>query len=54
MGAAIPLAMTLALAVKGNLPCGEDSVGMDVRTDSVDCQDEIIPEGEDEEVSCLL
>lgn len=50
MGAAIPLAMTLALAVKSNLP-GE-AVALDVRTDSVECQDEVIPQDEDAEVCC--
>lgn len=51
MGAAIPAALSLALAIQDNLPCPKASVQMQVTTDSVDCLDEVIPPEELAEVS---
>lgn len=54
MGAAIPVCLSLTLAIRDALPCGEEGTTMDVRTGSVDVNDEIIPDdGSENEVSTL-
>ncbi|KAM0789200.1 hypothetical protein ACM66B_000045 [Microbotryomycetes sp. NB124-2] len=54
MGAAIPLALSLGLAIRDNLPGGGEGsdsvVEMHVRTGSCAVQDEITPEDEDEDL----
>jgi hypothetical protein len=49
MGAAIPLAMTLALAIQDNLPCPNDSTDRRIYTGSEECVDKVVPStaGED-------
>lgn len=54
MGAAIPVALTLALAIPDHLPCGPAGVEQTVQTGSTDCWDEILPLGEDGEEDVRL
>lgn len=43
MGAAIPLCLSLAFSIREAIPGGEKVVEMDVRTGSIEVQDEIVP-----------
>jgi hypothetical protein len=43
MGAAIPHAMTLALAIQDNLPCEKEATDLRIYTGSEECIDEVIP-----------
>lgn len=55
MGAAIPVALTLALAVPDQLPCASQGVQLQVMTGSTDCFDEIAPTNADgEEDVCFF
>jgi hypothetical protein len=51
MGAAIPHLATLAVSLPSILPFAPDEIHTDILTGSVEVQDEIIPEDEDEDVS---
>lgn len=51
MGAAIPHLMQLILALPPILPFASDEIHIDVTTGTVDVQDEIIPDDEDEDIS---
>ena len=46
MGAAIPLALSIALAIRDAVPGGVDAFHMDVRTGTSTVRDEITPEDE--------
>lgn len=46
MGAAIPLALSIALAIRDAVPGGADSFEMDVRTGTSTVRDEITPSDE--------
>lgn len=51
MGAAIPHLATLAVSLPAILPFPADEVHIEILTGSVEVQDEIIPEDEDEDIS---
>ena len=51
MGAAIPHLMQLALSLPSILPYSQDEILTEVLTDTVDVQDELLPEDEDEDIS---
>jgi ribonuclease P/MRP protein subunit RPP20 len=51
MGAAIPHLVQLSLALPPILPFPPDDIHMEVLTGTVEVQDEIIPDDEDEDVS---
>ncbi|OSD02033.1 hypothetical protein PYCCODRAFT_1368121 [Trametes coccinea BRFM310] len=51
MGAAIPHLMQLALSLPAILPYPQDEIHTEVTTGTVEVQDELIPEDEDEDVS---
>ncbi|PIL32635.1 hypothetical protein GSI_05339 [Ganoderma sinense ZZ0214-1] len=51
MGAAIPHLMQLALSLPGMLPFPADEVRTEVTTGSVEVQDEVIPDDDDEDVA---
>jgi ribonuclease P/MRP protein subunit RPP20 len=51
MGAAIPHMLQLALSLPEILPYSEDDIRTEVLTGSVEVQDEVIPEDEDQDIS---
>jgi ribonuclease P/MRP protein subunit RPP20 len=51
MGAAIPNLATLAVSLPSILPFAPDEIHTEILTGSVEVQDEIIPEDEDEDIS---
>ena len=51
MGAAIPHLMQLALSLPPILPYPQDEIHTDVMTGTVEVQDELIPEDDEEDVS---
>ena len=52
LGAAIPVCLSLTMAIRDALPCGEEGCDMQVRTSSIDVNDEIVPDDDsDGEVS---
>jgi ribonuclease P/MRP protein subunit RPP20 len=51
MGAAIPNLATLAVSLPSILPFAPDEIHSEILTGSVEVQDEIIPEDEDEDIS---
>jgi len=51
MGAAIPLLLQLATALPPILPFAKDEINLQITTGTVDVQDEIIPDDEDENIS---
>jgi len=51
MGAAIPLLLQLSAALPPILPFSADQIHTDVRTGTVEVQDELIPEDEDEDIT---
>jgi hypothetical protein len=51
MGAAIPHLTTLIVSLPGILPFAPDEVHIDILTSSVQVQDEVVPEDEDEDIS---
>ncbi|CDO68909.1 hypothetical protein BN946_scf185000.g52 [Trametes cinnabarina] len=51
MGAAIPHLMQLALSLPAILPYSQDEIHTEVTTGTVEVQDELIPDDEDEDVS---
>ncbi|KAH9857578.1 hypothetical protein C2E23DRAFT_719573 [Lenzites betulinus] len=51
MGAAIPHLMQLALSLPSILPYPQDEIHTEILTGTVEVQDELIPEDEDEDVS---
>jgi ribonuclease P/MRP protein subunit RPP20 len=51
MGAAIPHLLQLTVALPPILPYSSDEIHTDVQTGTVEVQDEIIPEDEDEDIS---
>lgn len=51
MGAAIPHLMQLALSLPSILPFPQDEIHTEVFTDTVDVQDELLPEDEDEDIT---
>jgi ribonuclease P/MRP protein subunit RPP20 len=51
MGAAIPHLLQLTLALPPILPFSPDEIHTEVQTGTVEVQDEIIPEDEDEDIS---
>lgn len=51
MGAAIPHLLHLALALPPILPFAHDEIHMDVRTGTVQVQDEVDPEDDNEDLS---
>jgi len=50
LGAALPLGLSLSLAIPDALPGGQDSVIITVKTDSVEIQDEIVPDDDMEDL----
>ena len=51
MGAAIPHLLQLSLSLPQILPYAADEIRTEVLTGTVDVQDEVIPEDEDEDIS---
>ncbi|KAF8919151.1 hypothetical protein CPB85DRAFT_1158508, partial [Mucidula mucida] len=51
MGAAIPHLLKLALALPPILPYSADDIRIDYTTDTVQVQDEIVPDDEEEDIS---
>ena len=51
MGAAIPHLMQLALSLPPILPFPQDEIHTDIFTGTVEVQDELIPDDEDEDIS---
>jgi|SRR5882762_9849335 ribonuclease P/MRP protein subunit RPP20 len=51
MGAAIPHLATLAVSLPSILPFAADEIHTEILTGTVEVQDEIIPEDEDEDIS---
>lgn len=51
MGAAIPLLVQLSMALPPILPFSADEIHTEVTTGTVEVQDEIIPEDEDEDIT---
>ena len=51
MGAAIPHLMQLALSLPAILPYPEDEVRTEVTTGTVEVQDELVPDDEDEDIA---
>lgn len=51
MGAAIPHLLQLALALPAILPFSKDEIHTDIQTNTVEVQDEVIPNDEDEDIS---
>ncbi|KAI0831675.1 hypothetical protein BC628DRAFT_1300972, partial [Trametes gibbosa] len=51
MGAAIPHLMQLALSLPSILPYAQDEIHTEILTGTVEVQDELIPEDEDEDVT---
>jgi ribonuclease P/MRP protein subunit RPP20 len=51
MGAAIPHLATLAVSLPSILPFAPDEIHVEILTGSVEVQDEVIPEDEDEDIS---
>jgi len=51
MGAAIPLLLQLVCALPPILPFPQDEIRWDVETGTVEVQDEVIPDDEDEDLS---
>ena len=51
MGAAIPHLSTLAVSLPSILPFAADEIHTEILTGSVEVQDEVIPEDEDEDIS---
>ena len=52
LGAAIPTCMSLSMAIRDALPCGTSGTVLEVRTGSVDVNDEVIPEDDSENEVC--
>lgn len=52
LGAAIPMCLSLALAITDALPCGQDGISTRITTGSEPVVDEIIPEEEVRIISC--
>ena len=48
LGAAIPTCLSLAMAIRDALPCGPDGSELEVRTGSIDVNDEIVPPDDSE------
>ena len=51
MGAAIPLLLQLSMALPPILPFSVDEIHMEVTTGTVEVQDEVVPEDEDEDIT---
>jgi len=51
MGAAIPICLTLAASLPDILPFGPSEIRTEIVTGTVQVRDEIIPEGDDEDIS---
>jgi Rpp20 subunit of nuclear RNase MRP and P len=51
MGAAIPLLLQLSMALPPILPFSADEIHAEVTTGTVEVQDEVIPEDEDEDIT---
>jgi hypothetical protein len=51
MGAAIPLLLQLVAALPPILPFAKDEIHCEIKTGTVEVQDEVIPEDEDEDIS---
>lgn len=51
MGAAIPVLLQLVAALPPILPFLRDEIRYEIKTRTVEAQDEIIPEGEDDDIS---
>lgn len=51
MGAAIPVLLQLVAALPPILPFSRDEIRYEIKTRTVEAQDEIIPEGEDDDIS---
>ncbi len=51
MGAAIPVLLQLVTALPSILPFSKDEICYEIKTRTVEAQDEIIPEDEDEDIS---
>ncbi|TDL27653.1 hypothetical protein BD410DRAFT_782785 [Rickenella mellea] len=51
LGAAIPLLLTLAVSLPVILPFPQDEIHTDIKTGTVEVQDEVIPDDEDEDIS---
>ena len=51
MGAAIPVLLQLVTALPPILPFSKDEICYEIKTRTVEAQDEIIPEDEDEDIS---
>ncbi|GAA93504.1 uncharacterized protein L969DRAFT_51873 [Mixia osmundae IAM 14324] len=50
LGAAIPMALSLALAIPDALPCGSAGLETQIKTGSIELQDEIIPPDDREDL----